>query len=126
MSVLAPGVRDRSFKTVFRGYDRASVRAALDTAVKALEALEADVARLREQQADRVLDRVDVADEVVFGDEVEYLDHVAGRRPGGERHPRRADLDPVLEQQRDRPGGFLGRVTLVEPLEDVVVDRLER
>ena len=60
MSVLAPGVRDRSFKTVFRGYDRASVRAALDAAVKALEALEADVARLREQQADamREMDRI--------------------------------------------------------------------
>jgi DivIVA domain-containing protein len=60
MSVLAPGVRDRSFRTVFRGYDRASVRAALDAAVKALEALEADVARLREQQADamREMDRM--------------------------------------------------------------------
>ena len=60
MSVLAPGVRDRSFKTVFRGYDRVSVRAALDAAVKALEALEADVARLREQQADamREMDRM--------------------------------------------------------------------
>jgi DivIVA domain-containing protein len=60
MSVLAPGVRDRSFKTVFRGYDRASVRAALDAAVKALKALEADVARLREQQADamREMDRM--------------------------------------------------------------------
>jgi len=60
MSVLAPGVRDRSFKTVFRGYDRTSVRAAVDAAVKALEALEADVARLREQQADamREMDRM--------------------------------------------------------------------
>jgi DivIVA domain-containing protein len=58
--VLAPGVRDRSFRTVFRGYDRASVRAALDAAVKALEALEADVAGLREQQADamREMDRM--------------------------------------------------------------------
>ena len=32
----------------------------------------------------------------------------------------------MLAQQRDRPCGFLGRVALVEPLEDLVVDRLER
>jgi cell division initiation protein len=60
MSVLAPGVRDRSFRTVFRGYDPASVRAALDAAVTAFEALEADVTRLKEQHVDalREIDRM--------------------------------------------------------------------
>jgi DivIVA domain-containing protein len=60
MSVVASGVRDRSFRTVFRGYDRWDVRAALDDAAAAFEALEADVARLREQQADamREMDRM--------------------------------------------------------------------
>jgi DivIVA domain-containing protein len=54
MSVLAPGVRDRSFRTVFRGYDPASVRTALDAAVTAFEELEEEMARLREQQAEAV------------------------------------------------------------------------
>ena len=60
MSALAPGVRDRSFRTVLRGYDPASVRAALDAAAAAFEALEADIARLREQQAGmlREMDRM--------------------------------------------------------------------
>ena len=60
ISVGAPGVRDRSFKIVFRGYDPPSVRAALDAGVIALEALEADLVRLREQQAEalREMDRM--------------------------------------------------------------------
>jgi DivIVA domain-containing protein len=54
MSVLAPGVRDRSFRTAFRGYDPAAVRAALDAAATAFEALEEDMARLRKEQAEAV------------------------------------------------------------------------
>jgi hypothetical protein len=60
MPVLAPGVRGRSFKTVFRGYEPVSVCAALDGAGRAFEALERDVARLREQHAEamREMDRM--------------------------------------------------------------------
>ena len=60
MSVLAPGVRDRSFRTVLRGYDPGDVRAALDAAAAAFEALETEVGRLREQHAEaaREMDRM--------------------------------------------------------------------
>ena len=47
-------------------------------------------------------------------------------RPGRERQPRRADLDPMLAQQGHRPGGLVGGVTLVEIGEDLGVERLER
>src|SRR5438445_278253 len=45
----------------------------------------------RHQEPDRVLDGIDVVDEPLVGDEVEYLPVVVERRPGRERHPGRAE-----------------------------------
>ncbi len=56
MSVLALGVRDRSFKTVLGGFDAAAVRAALDAAATAFETLEAEIVSLRQQHADALRD----------------------------------------------------------------------
>ena len=50
---------------------------------------------LGEQQADRVLDRVDAADEVVLVDEVEQVHDVVTGGPRREREERRADVDAV-------------------------------
>ena len=57
---------------------------------------------LGQEEADRVHHRVDVADHVVLGDEVEDVEHVVERRPRGEGQERRADLDPVRAKERDR------------------------
>ena len=60
MSVLALGVRDRSFKTVLGGFDAAAVRAALDAAATEFETLETEIVSLRQQHADalREIDRM--------------------------------------------------------------------
>jgi hypothetical protein len=60
MSVMAAGVRDRSFRMVIGGAEPESVRAALEAAAVAFEALEGEIAHLREQHAEalRQLDRM--------------------------------------------------------------------
>jgi cell division septum initiation protein DivIVA len=51
MSVVATGVRERSFRTVIGGFDPEAVRAALDGAATECERLDAEIALLKEQQA---------------------------------------------------------------------------
>ena len=60
MSVLAARVRERSLKWVLGGADPARVRAALDVAASAVEALERDIDLLRQQHADALgqIDRI--------------------------------------------------------------------
>jgi len=54
MSMVATGVRERSFRTVIGGFDPEAVRAALDGAATACERLDAEIALLKEQQAGAV------------------------------------------------------------------------
>lgn len=60
MSVMAAGVRQRSFKTVLGGFDPDGVRAALDAAATAFERLKTETAQLRQQHAEalREIDRI--------------------------------------------------------------------
>ena len=54
MSVVATGVRERSFRTVIGGFDPEAVRTALDGAATECERLDAEIALLKEQQAGAV------------------------------------------------------------------------
>jgi cell division initiation protein len=60
MSVLAPGMRDRTFRTVLGGFDPEGVRGALESAAIEFDRLGAEIAHLRQQQADahREIDRI--------------------------------------------------------------------
>ena len=74
---------------------------------------------LRQEQPDRVLHRVHVADEVVLRHELEQFDHIRLRGPRRERQERRTQLDAVLAEECDRVGGVARRVALVETGEDL-------
>ena len=81
---------------------------------------------LGEEQPDRVLHRVDAADEVVLVDEIEKVDDVDARRPGREGQERRPDVDAVRAEQLDRARGIGCGVPFVEAIERLVVQRFER
>ena len=81
---------------------------------------------LGHQQPDRVLNRVNVCDQIVRDDEVEDVEHVSRGRPGSERHERGPGLDPVLAQQFDGQHRLRGGVALVQAGQDLVVDALQR
>jgi hypothetical protein len=69
---------------------------------------------LGHEQTDGVLDRVHVPHHLVGNHEIEDLEDVLRCRPGRERQPRRADLDPMLAQQGHRLGGPSVAVLLAE------------
>ena len=51
-------------------------------------------------------------------DEVDQVDQVVDRRPGGEGQPGRADLDALAAKEHDGLGHLGHRVALVEVFED--------
>ena len=68
----------------------------------------------RDQEADRVLDGVDVVDEALGGDEVEHRAVVVERRPRRERDPRRPQDHARRAGDPERLEDVHARVALVE------------
>ena len=80
----------------------------------------------RDEEADRVLDRGDIADQVELEDGREQIPIAGVRDPGVEGDEGRIEVQPDLATERDGADEILPRVTLVEDLQDAVVDRLDR
>ncbi len=78
------------------------------------------------QQTDRELDRRDVLDEVEAIDRLEQRAVAFERRPWGEGHERRRQRQPCVPAERRGTLEAGARVTLLQLLEHLVVNRLDR
>ena len=74
----------------------------------------------RHQEADRELDRRNVAKQAALAEELDLRDVVVEGGPRGEGHQGRLQGDSRLVQDLERLGNVRGRVALAEPREDVV------
>jgi hypothetical protein len=80
----------------------------------------------REQETQRVLDRIHVIDERPRFDEVEQVEIAAGGGPGGERDEGRPEREIRLPHELERRHHVGARMALGEIAEDAVVERLHR
>src|SRR5205823_5173227 len=80
----------------------------------------------RDQQADRVLYRVDIVDQIVLLDERQHIEVIAERGPRGEGYPGRPRRDARGADDPDGLDDLRSGVVLLQDLEYALTDRLDR